>query len=406
MPKPDTLNRRDVTASNDVPATRRTGLHPDFWYPMARSGALKAGRTLAVSFAGEPIVLVRPENGSPYALEDRCAHRQVPLHLGVVRGEQLLCGYHCWTYDRTGHCVNVPYLDESRTLPNGVRRYACREAYGFVFVFPGDQSKADRDLVPLPELPRFSNARYRMRLLDRQIACHYSFMHENLMDMNHQFLHRSLMGKVRPTLLDVREGVDWIEADYTFSAQLKHSLGREFMVGRKSDQNADLMTIRTGYPYQTLRYWTPGNKEGDPALDLWNAYVPLDRAQSRNQTYGTLMVRKPKVPGLIHLTWPVILSFTEGIFGQDRRIVEAEQRAYEDQGGDLNQEIFPLIHRLKQLLARCGVPLADQATTSSGYDALSTLKAEQDPVDEGGADREPAASNAGSEARSRAGRSA
>jgi hypothetical protein len=100
------------------------------------------------------------------------------------------------------------------------------------------------------------------------------------------------------------------------------------------------------------------------------------------------------------------LSFTEGIFGQDRKIVEAEQRAYEDQGGDLNQEIFPLIHRLKQLIARCGVPLADQATTSSEYDALSTLEAEQAPVDEGGADREPAASNAGSEARSRAGQSA
>ena len=357
MPKPDLFASRDVAALNDVPATRRTGLHPDFWYPMARSSDLKAGETLAVSFAGEPIVLVRPENGAPYALEDRCAHRQVPLHLGVVRGERLLCGYHCWTYDRTGHCVNVPYLDAGRTLPNGVRSYACREAYGFVFVFPGEQSIAGEGLVPLPELPRHSDPRYKTRLLDRQVACHYSFMHENLMDMNHQFLHRSLMGKVRARLLDVRDGADWIEADYTFSAELKRSLGREFMVGRKGDQNADLMTIRTGYPYQTLRYWAPGARDGDPALDLWNAYVPLDRAQSRNQTYGTLMVRKPRVPGLIHLMWPAILLFTEGIFGQDRRIVEAEQHAYEGQGRDLNQEISPLIHRLKELLARCGVPL-------------------------------------------------
>src|SRR5581483_5105172 len=64
---------------------RRTGLHPDFWYPLARSVDLKPGKALGVHFGGEPIVLVRPEQGEVFALEDRCAHRQVPLHLGVVK---------------------------------------------------------------------------------------------------------------------------------------------------------------------------------------------------------------------------------------------------------------------------------------------------------------------------------
>jgi hypothetical protein len=85
--------------------------------------------------------------------------------------------------------------------------------------------------------------------------------------------------------------------------------------------------------------------------------VPVDRAQRRNHTYGLIMVRKPPIPGLIHLLWPVVTLFTEGIFGQDRAIVEAEQRAYEDQGADLNNEISPVIHSLKSLLARRGVPL-------------------------------------------------
>ena len=35
-------------------------------------------------------------------------------------------------------------------------------------------------------------------------------MHENLMDMNHQFLHRSLMGSIRATCLDVRKGDGWV----------------------------------------------------------------------------------------------------------------------------------------------------------------------------------------------------
>jgi phenylpropionate dioxygenase-like ring-hydroxylating dioxygenase large terminal subunit len=121
---------RDVAPVDDVPATRSTGIDPTFWYPVARSRDLEVGKTLAVTFAGSGIVLVRPATGAPYALEDRCAHRQVPLSLGVVSGERLQCGYHCWTYDRTGACVSVPYLNRVRKEPNGVRAYACQEAYG------------------------------------------------------------------------------------------------------------------------------------------------------------------------------------------------------------------------------------------------------------------------------------
>lgn len=349
------LHRDLDSGSRDL---RRTGLHPDHWYPLARSADLKTGKTLGVSFGGEPIVLVRPQNGTVYALEDRCAHRQVPLHLGVVKNDRLLCGYHCWAYNRDGKCVNVPYLDQAQTLPNGVRSYACREAYGYIFVFPGDQARvAD---AAFPDLPRCSDPRYKARLLNRKIDCHYSFMHENLMDMNHQYLHRSLMGSIRTTLLDVREGEDWLETDYTFSrASGKQNLGERFIIKRghvdKPKEGVDLMTIRTGYPYQTLKFWTAGSTE--PALDLWNVYIPTDREQRVNQTYGIIMIQKPGVPGLIHLLWPFIYLFTRGIFNQDRAIVEAEQRAYDLQGADLNQEVFPAIQRLKLLLARRGVPL-------------------------------------------------
>jgi renierapurpurin 18,18'-hydroxylase len=356
---------RDVAPDRDVPSTRTVGLDPDFWYPFARCRELKPGKTLPVKFAGTEIVLVRPQTGKPYALEDRCAHRQVPLSMGVLKGERLQCGYHCWTYDRTGACVSVPYLDRNRTLPNGVHSYACREAYGFVFVFPGNQELAEH--TPLPDLPAYSDRRYKARVLDRDIGCHYSFMHENLMDMNHQFLHRSLMGRIRAKLLDVREGEDWLEADYSFGRHDgKQSLAERLIMGSSNTDNyADLMTIRTGYPYQTLRYWTDGQRHEPPALDLWNAYVPTDRAQSRNHTYGLIMIQKPPIPGVMHLLWPVITLFTDGIFGQDRAIVEAEQRAYEAQGADLNNEVFPTIQSLKSLLARRGVPLRPPPCGSS-----------------------------------------
>jgi phenylpropionate dioxygenase-like ring-hydroxylating dioxygenase large terminal subunit len=359
--------RRSTLAPRDL---RKTGINPDFWYPLARSRDLKPGKPLGVHFAGEPIVLVRPTEGARqtdvFALEDRCAHRQVPLHLGAVKGERLSCDYHCWTYDRTGRCVTVPYLDKEKSLPNGVRAYPAREAYGFIFVFPGDAAKAAS--VQFPQVPAYADPRYRTRTLDRRINCHYSFMHENLMDMNHQFLHRSLMGSIRATPLALRDGDDWLEVDYTFSrAAGKQPVGEWFMIQRRHDGSAnaapgDIMTIRTHYPYQTLRFWTAGSS--DPALDLWNIYVPLDHEQRRNQTYGLMSVRKPGVPGLMHLMWPFIVWFTNGIFAQDKTIVEAEQRACDELGGDHNQEIFPIIQKLKDLLTREGVPLSQTSRES------------------------------------------
>lgn len=155
---------------------RRTGIHPDHWYPLAKSKALKRGKAMGVSFAGEPIVLVRSEGDVLFALEDRCAHRQVPLNAGVVRGEHIQCGYHCWTFDKTGKCVNVPYLEKGQTLPNGVRSYPCREAYGLIFVYPGDPAAFGQ--VEFPDVPTDADPRYKTRLLDRPINCHYSFMHE------------------------------------------------------------------------------------------------------------------------------------------------------------------------------------------------------------------------------------
>ena len=165
----------------ETPDLRKTGSHPDFWYPLARSGDLKNGTVKGVSFAGDPIVLVRTETGTLFALEYRCAHRQVPLHQGVVQGERLQCGYHCWTYDSTGKCVTVPYLDKDKNLPLGVQGYPCREAYGLVFIFPGDPTHLAA--VPFPNIPTRVDPNYKTRYLDRQVACHYSFMHENLMDM-------------------------------------------------------------------------------------------------------------------------------------------------------------------------------------------------------------------------------
>ena len=90
-------------------------------------------------------------------------------------------------------------------------------------------------------------------------------------------------------------------------------------------------------------------------MDLWIAYVPLDAEQRTNRTFGLLSVRRPQIAGLIGLVWPFLVFFTERIFAEDRTIVEMEQAAYDRQGADRNQEVFPPILDLRGLLVRCGI---------------------------------------------------
>jgi len=342
----------DMPMAGDL---RRVDCHPDHWYPLAWSREVKPGKTFAAAFAGEPIVLVRPKEGPVFALEDRCAHRQVPLSKGEVDGCAVRCCYHGWAYDQSGRCTDVPYLGKGK-LPNGVRAYPCREKDGLIFIFPGDVARAEAS--PLPRLGSASNDSYKTRRFGRVVGCHYSFMHENLMDMNHQFMHSKQMGQMKPRFLGQDRGEDFVEARYSFKRTGGKQPWGEALIfgerrtGEKATLERDVMYVRTEYPYQTLRIQTDGE---DPVMDLWIAYTPLDKEQRSNRTFGLLSVKKPKIPGVLNLAWPLLVLFTERIFREDRDIVEMEQAAHDAQGSDWNQEVFPVIRSLRSLLAARGI---------------------------------------------------
>ena len=341
---------------------RSVGAHPDYWYPLAWSSEVALGRAIGRRFAGEPIVLYRGRSGRLMALEDRCAHRQVPLHLGVVAGDELKCHYHGWTYDCSGKCVSVPYLGKER-LPNGVKSYPACEVDGMIFVFPGDPALAPGRQPQT--LGSFRRGDYKTRRLYREVACHYTFMHENLFDMNHQFMHRRYMGSIRAHCLGRDHGERWAQVEYSFSRTSgKSTLGEQVIVdlmrrrGQKKKDFSDHMRIRTDYPSQSLRVWIGRDirETQDPVLDVWLGYTPQDAQQRTNHTYGYLSVKKPPIPGLIHAVWPFVTWFTENIFREDKEIVEYEQRAHDAQGSDWNNEVFPAIRDLRGVLARCGQP--------------------------------------------------
>ncbi len=289
----ETLAAQSRRSADAEPADlRRVGINPDFWYPVAVSGSVRRGKTFAARFAGERIALYRSAGGVVYALEDRCAHRQVPLSMGVVEGEALRCCYHAWAYRGDGRISQIPYLPKGAARPpRGVRAYPVREAYGLVFVFPGDPAKADG--MPLPELPEFDSDGHKTMTYSRTVGCHYSFMHENLLDMNHQFLHRGVVGRIHPELLDYETGLDWVQARYQFTHTAGKKSAGAALLTTPARSAPHVITIRTGYPYQTLQL-SAGS--GPPAFSLWAAYVPADAGQRTSHTFGLLMIAKPPGP--------------------------------------------------------------------------------------------------------------
>ncbi|MFD7109840.1 Rieske 2Fe-2S domain-containing protein [Streptomyces microflavus] len=345
-----------------LPDLRRVGANPDFWYPVALSRGVRSGRVAATAFAGERIALFRGRSGAVHALEDRCAHRQVPLSMGVVDGETLRCCYHAWAYRGDGRISQIPYLSKGDGRPpRGVRAYPVREAYGLVFVFPGDPERAA--VTPLPDVPGFASSKYRTMTFSRTVRCHYSFMHENLLDMNHQFLHRGVVGRLQPKLLAYESGPRSVEARYLFThtgGKRNRSAGLLAAEGIGGRASSDVMTIRTEYPYQTLDL-VP-EKADHPALRLWAVYVPEDAEQRTCHAYGLLMIEKPRISAALHVAWPFIRHFTERVFAEDRMAVEAEQRAWDEQGEDRNHEVFSLILDVRDVLRTNGVPLGPAAT--------------------------------------------
>ncbi|HEX8007914.1 MAG TPA: aromatic ring-hydroxylating dioxygenase subunit alpha [Trebonia sp.] len=341
-------------ASAEIADLRRVGINPDYWYPVALSASVRKEKTFAATFANQRIALYRGASGAVYAMEDRCAHRQVPLSMGVVEGDALRCCYHGWAYRGNGRIWQIPYLPKDAARPpRGVRAYPVREAYGLVFVFPGDPGQATA--APFPQLPEFDSARHKTMTFSRTVYCHYSFLHENLLDMNHQFLHRGVVGRIQPRLLGYQVGPHSVEARYLFAhVGGKKSRGAGLLAAG-AGRAAHVITIRTGYPYQTLEL--AGEGTGSSAFSLWAAYVPEDAGQRTSHAYGLLMIAKPPIPGALQLAWPFIRRFTERVFAEDRMAVEAEQRAWDEQGQDRNHEVFPLILDLRDVLRSNGVPI-------------------------------------------------
>lgn len=65
------------------------------WYAIAWAEDIGHLQAIARTVIGEPLVLFRTSKGRIVAIEDRCAHRRMPLSPGrITADDKLICPYH------------------------------------------------------------------------------------------------------------------------------------------------------------------------------------------------------------------------------------------------------------------------------------------------------------------------
>lgn len=169
----------------------------NIWYAAALTSEV-TDKPLARIICGMPMVLYRGETGVVGALEDRCPHRQAPLSMGNVIGDDLQCNYHGFIFDKGGACIHIPRQDAIPSS-NQIEAFAAVERWGFVWIWWGDQSKADPTLIP--KLPWTEEDGKRTQYFYFHVNANFQLMADNLLDVSHvDFLHKhSIASKIDDT---------------------------------------------------------------------------------------------------------------------------------------------------------------------------------------------------------------
>jgi vanillate monooxygenase len=162
----------------------------DCWYVAAWSDEVTRtplGRTVL----GEDVLLYRTEAGEAVALENRCAHRRLPLSLGRLVGDTVECAYHGLVYDRTGRCTKVPGQELPRII--GVKSYPLIERDQFVLIWIGNPAKADPGKVI--SFPRLSDPEWGVTKVRLHVAGNFLLILDNLLDLSHvAYVHGTTIG--------------------------------------------------------------------------------------------------------------------------------------------------------------------------------------------------------------------
>lgn len=84
------------------------------WIAVGRGEEIpNPGDYFTVTIGDEPLIVIRQDDGSVHAMSAVCRHRAMVLAEGAGHCKgRFVCPYHAWSYDRRGHLVGAPDMQD------------------------------------------------------------------------------------------------------------------------------------------------------------------------------------------------------------------------------------------------------------------------------------------------------
>lgn len=208
------IKRKPAPAKDDPFKAIGGAFVRDIWYVAMTGDELKGKKLYKKKFLGEPVVMGRRSDGTPFALRDICPHRAVPLSAGERMQEAdgtdtIECPYHGWRFGMAdGVCKHIPSLVEGQSFDTTkikTRAYPVREQDGLIWIYMASQPDGEPDGPP----PRFKNMVMSKSQSEGQVkfmqyaelACHMDHAVIGLIDPAHTpFVHKSPLWRSSKTL--------------------------------------------------------------------------------------------------------------------------------------------------------------------------------------------------------------
>lgn len=305
------------------------------WYAAAYD--VEIGRALFPrTVCQQKLVLYRQTDGRVAALEDACWHRLLPLSMGRLEGDEVVCGYHGLVFNAEGRCTHMP-SQETLNPAACVRRFPVVEKHRFVWVWPGDPALADESLIPdlhWNHDPAWAGDGKMIR-----VKCDYRLVIDNLMDLTHEtFVHGSSIGNRAVAeapfvathgdrTATVTRWMENIEAPPFWAGQLRQARGHEGPVDR----------------WQIIRFEAPCTVAIDVGVAPTGTGAPQgNRGQGVNGM--VLNTITPETANTCLYFWAFARNYcldeqrlthqlregVAGIFREDELVLEAQQKAIEE----------------------------------------------------------------------------
>ncbi len=280
------------------------------WFPIARIADL-AARPVAARLLDVPLVVYRTPAGVHVA-RDLCPHRGVPLSMGWIEGDEIVCAYHGLRYGPDGRCRKIPAQPNVRpsaifamTMLPAIERYGLvwtsldpgREADAIAPFDHWDDAGYQR-IVPPPVDIAAAPGRQVEGFVD---VAHFAWVH-----------HEAFADRENPIvpLYKTRTAGNRVHTEYrssvsNFPKALQHLEPPGF----------EWLRVFDVYPpfTATLTVHFPGADR----LHIMNAASPVSARQTR--LFVPLLRNFDRTGSLDE-----VYAFNAQIFDEDRRIVEAQ----------------------------------------------------------------------------------